>query len=67
MKAWVAHFTGEYFEMEDNCFCSEVIAVGVPPMPSEEAKDEMKIQKEMRKILRKMAIDALHVAPTPIG
>jgi hypothetical protein len=59
MKGWVTNFTGEYFESEDNISYSETIATPVPPMPSDEAKDEMNIQKEMRKILRKMAMDAL--------
>lgn len=66
MKGWVANFTGEYFETENNCSYSDSIAIPVPLMPSDEAKDEMKIQKEMRKILRKMAIDALKPTPTPI-
>lgn len=66
MKAWVSNFTGEYFETEDNCLYSEAIAIEVQTMPSDEAKEEMKIQKEMRKILRKMAIDALKPTPTPI-
>lgn len=66
MKAWVANFTGEYFETEDNILYSDSIATEVPKMPSEEAKTEIKIQKEMRKILRKMAIDALKPTPTPI-
>ena len=65
MKAWVTNFTGEYFETEDNYSYSEGIATEVPPMPSEEAKTEMKIQKEMRKILRKLAIDSLHPTPIP--
>lgn len=59
MKAWVTSFTGEYFETEDNVLYSNSIATEVPPMPSEEAKDEMKVQKEMRKLLRKQAMDSL--------
>ena len=65
MKAWVIKFTGEYFETEDNRNYSAAIATSVPPLPSEEAKEEMNIQKEMYKILRKMAVDALKPTPIP--
>ncbi len=65
MKAWVTHLQGEYFETEDNVSISDTTATQVLPRPSQEAAEEQKIQKEMRKILRKMAIDALKQPPTP--
>lgn len=63
MKGWVTNFIGDYFETNDNVLYSPSVATEVPPMPSDEAKEEMKIQKEMAKILRKMAVDSLHPKP----
>ncbi len=66
MKAWVTNFLGEYFETDDNCSYSDSIAVAVPQMPSNEAKEEMKIQKEMSRLLREQAIKNLGLKPEPI-
>ena len=66
MKAWVTKFTGEYFETNDNCSYSPSIATHVKPHPSPEADREIRVQKEMTRLLREQAIKNLHLDPEPI-
>lgn len=65
MKAWVTIFTGEYFETGDQLTYSQPIATQVKPKPSTEADNEIKIQKEMTRLLREQAIKNLKLDPDP--
>jgi len=66
MKAWVTNLTGEYFQTDDKFSCSPAIATQVKPKPSPEADTEIKIQKEMNRLLREQAIKNLGLKPEPI-
>jgi len=66
MKGWVTNFTGEYFETKDSCSYSPAIAIQVKPKPSTQAEREIKIQKEMRRLVREQAIKNLGLTPEPI-
>ena len=66
MKTWITNFTGEYFETDDNCSCSPAIATQTKPKPSTEADQEIKIQKEMTRLVREQAIKNLGLTPEPI-
>ena len=66
MKAWIANFTGEYFETQDNCTCPPSIATPVKRKPSTEADQEIKIQKEMNRLLSEQATKNLGLTPEPI-
>jgi len=66
MKAWITNFTGQYFETEDSCSCSPEIATHIKPKPSTEADREIKIQKEMSRLLREQAIKNLGLTPEPM-
>jgi hypothetical protein len=66
MKAWVGNFTGDYFQTDDNCSCSPAIATPVKPKPSLDANREIKIQKEITRLLREQAIKNLGLTPEPI-
>jgi len=66
MKAWITKFTGEYFETKDNILITEAIAVPTPLKPSLKTEEEIKIQKEMYRLLRELAIKNLKPTPTPI-
>ena len=66
MKAWIINFTGEYYETKDNYSYSPSIATRVKPRPSLEADREIKIQKEITRLLREQAIKNLGLTPEPI-
>jgi len=66
LKAWITPFTGEYFETDNNCSYSPATATQVKPKPSPEADQEIKIQKEMNRLLREQAIKNLGLKPEPI-
>jgi len=66
MKAWITNLTGEYFETKDNSSFSPAIATQIKPKPSTEADQEIKIQKEMNRLLREQAVKNLGLKPEPI-
>ena len=66
MRGWVKKFTGEYLETQNNVSFDGLIAVEVPLMPSPAARREIKIQKEMNRLLREQAIKNLGLTPEPI-
>lgn len=66
MKAWVLNLIGDYFETKEQASYSPAIATQVKPKPSPEADREIKIQKEMNRLLREQAIKNLGLTPDPI-
>jgi len=59
MRAWIENVTGDYFETDNNLTYSRSIATETKPRPSNEAEDEIAIQKEISRLTREQAIKQL--------
>jgi hypothetical protein len=58
MRGWV-NKDGEYFESQDNCIYSSLIAKEFSVKPSVERETEIKILKAMDTLLRKQASESI--------